>query len=261
MTFWPGQIGPIDLLAESANAPRFAPTLAELNATVAPWGVVFSHAWSFDEASGNAIDMATSGGINLVPTNSPTQGVSTGLVGDDKGVTFADNTTQHMLGTSALSWGTGDGVLYCCTKLTAPASSDRDIYRQAATSAIRGRIYSNGALEWLLYDGTTLVQPSIATSHSTADYHDILFALDRVAGTDRCAFGSELAVSAIATPPPNSLNTGAGAFAWGGPAGAAAAQTVTFVAWGTTVGSLISAGTTTNLSAAITALRRARGGL
>lgn len=240
----PGNIGyPSGGLMRRTRAPAsagFPGTMAALNAWAATWGVTFAHAWNFDEASGNAIDLATSGGINLVPTGTPTQNVATGLAGDVAAVQMADNSGQRMAASAAgdLDVTTGSLIILTTRRFVTTPAATRNWLSKIGTAFYTGRLNTNGSVAFAVSDGTDSVTATVAGDHVGAAYRDILVVLDKDTVADAgtgLSITTDVADSGIQVVTTVDSITNTGVYAEGRSA-SGAGQIVTFTAWGTVVG-------------------------
>lgn len=240
----------------NAEWGAFPTNIPQLNAVFAPYGASFAHAWNLNEASGNALDLATSGAIPLVPGAAgaaPTQGVLTGLIGGDKGAQFAAFDTDNFSAGSAgdLNVTTGDLLLLITLRLTSDSGGTLICFnKMGTTNRWRMKSLAGGQLQFEAYDGTTLAQSTIAVAHHGTAYHDVLCVMKRGTGLV-CA--SDLGSGSVVSAPANTINTES-VFYLGENAASCSPMIVTFLAWGTTTGSIVA-----DRAAAIAAWRRARG--
>jgi hypothetical protein len=236
--------------------PAFPASIQDLNTVFAPWGATFAHAWTLGEASGNALDLATSGAIPLVPGaggSAPTRAVSTGLVGDDKGAQFDAFGSQNFAAGAAgdLNVTTGDLLVLMTIRLTSDSGGTLVVFnKMGATNRWRMQSKAGGEMMFEAYDGTTLAQSTIAVAHHGTAYHDILCILKRGTGVV-CA--SDLGSGSVVSAPANTIDT-SGVFYLGEGFGSCSPMIVTFLAWGTTTGTVV-----TGRTDAIAAWRRSRG--
>lgn len=242
-----------------SSAGRFPRSMQELNSIFAPWAASFSHAWGFEEASGDGTirDLTRSSPVDLT-VNAGTQGKLSQLVGTDKCFSVAQGAAEYASSaTGDLVPGTGDLVVLLTTKLS--ASSSGALFRKffnGAASGLYRLLVASGQLTMEFYDGTTLTNSLIALNHEDGKEHDVLFVVSRQGATKRQQLASDLGVSSIGTPPTLTLSNLPEGFLIGDTA--AAGQDVSFLAWGQTPGQLLEA-SPSNLAAAVKVWRRRRG--
>lgn len=257
--YFPGRYAPARGYGSAGYAAHARPTaggfpadLAALNAIFATWSATFSQAWNFEEASGNAASYATSGAISLVPqgTAAPTQGVSTGLPGGDKGVQFGDNTNQRMeAGASGnLDVSTGDVWMLGTTRLLLSTAGRAIMAKYLSTTFYRIVTVNTGQIQFALSGTGGASTLTVAVDHSGAAYFDWLAI--RSGGN----MGLITNLGDAGTAVDNSGNiTNTGLFCAGRNFGSAS-SIHTFLAWGTAPGSVLA-----NRAAALAAWRAARG--
>lgn len=256
--YFPGRYAPARGYGAAGYAAHARPTaggfpadLTALNAIFATWSATFSHAWNFEEASGNAVDYASTGAIPLVPQGTaPTQGVTTGLPGGDKGVQFGDNSTSRMeaAGTGDLDVTTGDFWMLGTTRLLLPTSGRALFAKYSGTVYYRVLTTGTGQIQFGLSDGTAATTITAAADHSGTFYFDWLVAR---AAFQACLITDRADGGAVATATASLSNTGKAAV---GRNFGTASSIHTFLAWGTAPGSVLA-----NRAAALAAWRAARG--
>jgi hypothetical protein len=236
--------------------PGLPTSLDGVNDILSTFGAVASNAWGLDELSGDAVDMAETGAVPLTPSGSPTQGVITGLSNGDRGVQLADNGDAFLAApnSSVLEPATGDAFLLFTFRLISASTTRMLLGKRQATS--RGhyiQITNTGRVDWVLIGAGGVVQSNGATGHFGEEYHDGLAVLDRSGGAAIITDLGSSSVNSVATLGDISAT---GTFRVGpetstvfGPA-----AVVTFLARGTSVGSLLA-----DRVAALEAWRAARG--
>jgi hypothetical protein len=221
-------------------------TLAKLNEVVAPYGASFAHAWRFQEASGNAADMALTGGIPLVPSAGVTQHVATGLTDyeTDYAVQFGDGTDQYMAPASAASLDvtTGDLVIFGRVHSTALPVADSALVGKAGTHYWLLSFLNDGRLFFAASDGTHAPSVSLPVDHHHATaYYDFLAVIDRTSVTKLLALCSTLSAGGTSDASLLATITATGKFAVGAqPANITTGPfKVPFVAIGSVAGTLV----------------------
>jgi len=215
-------------------------TLLKLNQIFEPYEATFSHAWPFQEAAGNAADLALAGGVALVPGNAPTQNVATALTDyvTDKAVEFADDTQQEMAPAAGASLDPGAGslVLLWTSRLPVKPGGPQGVIGKGAKWYVREN--ADGTLDFVINDGVNSQSVTIAGDHSGAEYRDYLAVLD---ARDTMAFTSSLADGGTADPALVGTLANVGVkLSLGRIIGVltAANQICTFLAWGIVPGTL-----------------------
>lgn len=231
-------------------------TLADVNSVLSAYGAVATHAWGFSATSGAEPDLASSSPISLTPagTGGPTQGVSTGLAGGDLGVQMTDNSDHRMSAGAAgdLDVAGGDLWYLAVVRFAAlPGGTRHILLKSSASSLYDSRILNTGVPQCRVGDGVDIVTAPLTSSHVGTHYNLLLSVLDRTAV--RLSFTSQLEDSGLVDTTAVGSLTNAGTFSVGRSV-TAAGQIVSFLAWGTTIGTL-----QTNRVAAVAALKSAMG--
>ena len=241
-------------VSRSPRRKGFPRSLAELNSRFATWGATFTHAWTFDEpgAGDTALDLATSGAVNLVSVGNAEK-IATGYPGGDIGSRVQPGVNNYSSpNANDLEVTTTDFVFLLDCKITDP-DGGAFLWRKFSGSGSkihRCIISAAGTPTFQVFDGATAAAPEIAVDHRDGAYHTLLFVVDRQTATKVASVTSDLG-SATATAPTGSLS--AAAFE-GFQIGNDVDAIVTFAAWGLTPGTLH-----TNRVAAVAAWRRSIG--
>lgn len=228
----------------------FPTSLTALNGIFASYSASFAHAWRFEESSGNAADLATTSPLALVPTSSPTQGVSTGLANGDKGVQFADNSASRMEAgaTGDLDVTTGDFWMLGTTRLLLSTAGRGLIGKNTASPFYRIVTVNTGQIQFGLAGSGGASAATAAADHSGSAFFDWI----AVRSGGNMAIISNLADSGSSGDTSGDL-TNTAKFAVGRSFGTAS-SIHTFFAWGTSVGTILA-----NRAAALAAWRTYRG--
>lgn len=242
--------------SSSADLVGFPSTLLQINEHFAQWGASFSHAWLFEEESGNFQDLATTGPLELIPTGSVSR-VVTGLPNGDRGIHYNlfNNNRVAPSSSSDLDISTGDMVILMTLKLNQDPGTLAVIYSKFGGGGVRWRLValSGGGLRFDCNDGTNSGVSEISTNHADGSYHDVLCVLSRTGSPDEQVIVDDLGSGTVVTAPPLTLSNTAKALL-GDDGGSGAAVIVTFLAWGTVPGTLI-----TNRTQAVASWRQFRG--
>lgn len=232
--------------------------LVDINNIVSSYGATFSHGWQLNETSGNAADIAPTGALALTPTNTPTQGVSTGLPGSDKGVQFATGSTQHMVAPANgdLDVTTGSLIMYGKSRLTAlPAGTHALCGKGTGGVFYLLRADTSGNVLFTAFDGTNGPGVTATANHVATTYFDWLAVIDRTSGTKLLSLNTSVADGGTTSATTLGTLTSAAKFALGNvpTVGIVSAPCIhAFVAWGTVCGTLVA-----NRVEALTKLRKA----
>lgn len=239
---------------------HFPASIEELNSLFAEWGASFSHMWNFDETSGNVLDYGNNDQVTvapLVPNNSPTQNVSTGLVNGDKGVQTSDGLTAGFQPAGAGTLDvTTDSVMMIgtCRILSMPAATRGVVGKvNASSTGYYINVLTSGQLRFSVKDAVaTTTHATVAVDHTGTSYFDFLAIVSRL--EDGQTLTTNLGDSGIQSPPTDSL-TNATQFSVSAMSGitTSPAMIFTFLAWGTSPGTLV-----TNRSAALQRYRNLR---
>lgn len=224
-------------------------SVAELNDIFQMYGAVFTNAWMLEEASGNAIDLAPTGGVNLVPTSSPTQGVSTGFAGGDKGIQVADGTAQRMEAASAgsLDVSTGSVIVLFSGLMNAVSAATTGFGFKGDANAhyvmYTNRTGANGHVIFQAKDqAATVFFATAAADHSGATGFDAIGIIDTASASKTLSLITSLADGGtVDISSRTTFASPAGKFTIGGVSGIHTSAPVTagFVAIGVTPGTLV----------------------
>lgn len=223
-------------------------SLAKLNEILSPYGATAAHAWDFQEASGNAVDLATSGAIPLVPTG-VAQNVSTSLTDyvTDKAAQFTAGSGHKMAAAAAASLDVAAGSMFLMGTFRIPTApgSTQTIYSKCAAAYARFQflqVDSAGRLIWTIKDADTDTQILTGAVNVTgATYIDFLAIADRtntplLALTTSAEDVGTASLAAVTGSLSTATLAGFGESAIGD---ASAGFILTFAAWGTVVGTLV----------------------
>ena len=226
----------------SARRARFPRSLTELNAIFTAYGASFAHAWRLEESSGDALDLATTGAINLAPgAAAPFRAVTTDLFDGDKGVQYSQFSSQVLRAPNVSELEITTGYLVTLTTILLPVapSGTRVAWNKAGSGRWRLQVMAGGSLRFESHDGTTTRNSDIAVNHASGTvFRDVLCVISRSGSPDEQVCISDLGSSTVGTPGANTMAASA-KFDLGEGFGSCASQVITFFAWGTTAGTLI----------------------
>lgn len=232
----------------------FPRSLTDLNARFGTWGASFSHAWGFDElgAGDDVVDLAPSGGINLITAGANCPSSLTGYPGGDRGRrTEAGIGNFNSPNANDLEVTTTDFVFLLETKVTAGGAFLWRKFSGGGSKLHRGIIdAASGHPFFQFFDGAGGDNVELAVDHRDGSYHTLLYVVDRQTATKAMSLTSDLG-TVTGTAPTGSMS--AAAFE-GFQIGNDVDAIVTFAAWGTTQGTLHA-----NRVAAVAAWRRSIG--
>lgn len=253
----PGNVGgyPSGGLARASARKGFPRTLADLNARFSAYGATFSHAWGFDEtgSTDNALDLATTGAVNLITAGANCPSSLTGYSGGDRG-----RRTEPTVGnfnspnTTDLEVTTTDFVLLLELKIT-DLDGGSFLWRKFSGSGSklhRGVVAATGRPNFQFFDGASGSTIEIPVDHRDGGYHTILHVVDRQTASKNMSLTSDLG-TVTGTAASGTMSAAAfEGFQLGGDVDAI----FTFAAWGTVQGTLHA-----NRVAAVAAWRRSIG--
>jgi len=158
-------------------------SLAKLNEIFEPWGASFEHAYTFQDASSPALDLATSGGHSLAGYDGVVFNTSTGLTDyvTDKGIQCADGEDDGVRGADATVFDitTGSLVLLMTLRLLAAGAATRSIAgKGGGTQAYLLELGTTGKPGFLFKSTGANAGIAMPSDHTGAAYFDMMAVID-----------------------------------------------------------------------------------